>query len=424
MRLTSLVAAMLTAATLSSQPGPVAPHIPPPTGRFPVGRVAYHWIDSSRTEPFTRGLDTPREVMVYVWYPAASGSTPHAAYIPDVDKIVRSIGETPVRAMFGAAFTAVVSGKVVSASLERASFSATVGRAPLLVFSPGFEESVLTYAAQVEDLASHGYIVAGIEHPYDSWATRFPDGRVIPFAQAPWDSAQREPNGAVAYQLAQIPPRADDIRFVLDRLVRLSATPSRAMPFAEHIDWTKVGAFGHSLGGVAAASACRSQTRIRACLNEDAEDDGRPYDGGVAAHVIKQPFLFFVSGHSIYASARTPAPTAETLRQMKLTRAQYDSMANQNQHNEEAAMAAMPGGSYLVMAEAPDFTHGTFMDRKLLQSGTDSIARRQDFYMGLVRTYVRAFFDQTLLSRPSSALNRAGVVDSLITIERFGRPSP
>jgi predicted dienelactone hydrolase len=292
------------------------------------------------------------------------------------------------------------------------------------VFSPGFEESVLTYAAQVEDLASHGYIVAGIEHPYDSWATRFPDGRVIPFAQAPWDSAQREPNGAVAYQLAQIPPRADDIRFVLDRLVRLSTTPSRATPFAGHIDWTKIGAFGHSLGGVAAASACRSQTRIRACLNEDAEDDGRPYDGGLAAHVIKQPFLFFVTGHSIYASPRTPAPTAETLRQMKLTRAQYDSMANQNQHNEEAAMAAMPGGSYLVMAEAPDFTHGTFMDRKLLQSGTDSIARKQDFYMGLVRTYVRAFFDQTLLSRPSSALNRAGVVDSLITIERFGRPSP
>jgi hypothetical protein len=36
-------------------------------------------------------------------------------------------------------------------------------------------------------------------------------------------------------------------------------------------------------------------------MNEDAEDDGRPWDGGVAAYAIKQPFLFFATGHSIYS---------------------------------------------------------------------------------------------------------------------------
>lgn len=361
--------------------------------------------------------------MVYVWYPAvATGAARHAPYIPDVDKIVRTLGDPPLRAMFGSAFPAVLAGKVETASLERAPFAPAAGRAPLLLFSPGFEESVLTYAAQVEDLASHGYVVVGIDHPYDSWAVRFPDGRIIPFAQAQWDSAQRLPNGAVAYQLAQIPLRADDIRFVLNRLLALSGTPSRDAPFAGHVDWTKIGAFGHSLGGVAAASACRTDARIRACLNEDAEDEGRPWDGGVAAHVIKQPFLFFVTRHSIYVSPRTPPPTAEELAQMKLSRAQYDSMANLNQRNEDAALASMPGGSYRVKAEAADFTHGTFMDRKLLQSGTDSIARIQDAYMGLVRTYVRAFFDQVLLSHASTALNRVGVIDSVITVERFEPP--
>jgi hypothetical protein len=361
--------------------------------------------------------------MIYVWYPAmATSVTPHAPYIPDMAKIVTSLGDPPMRAMFGSALGAMVSGRVQTASLDRAPFAPTVASAPLLLFSPGFEESVLTYAAQVEDLASHGYIVVGIDHPYDSWGVRFPDGRIIPFAQAQWDSAQRLPNGAVAYQLAQVPLRADDMRFVLNRLLASSKTPSREAPFAGHIDWTEVGAFGHSLGGVAAASACRTDARIRACLNEDAEDDGRPWDGGVAAHVIKQPFLFFVTRHSIYVSPRTPPPSAEALAQMKMTRAQYDSMANANQRNEDAALAAMPGGSYRVKAEAADFTHGTFMDRKLLQSSSDSLGRIQDSYMNLVRTYVRAFFDQVLLSRTPTALDHVGTIDSVITVERFKPP--
>lgn len=42
--------------------------------------------------------------------------------------------------------------------------------------------------------------------------------------------------------------------------------------------------------------------------------------------------------------------------------------------------------------------------------------------MGLVRTYVRAFFDQVLLSHASTALNRVGVIDSVITVERFEPP--
>ncbi len=418
-------AAFATATALSAQPGSIAPRLPKPTGRFAVGRVADHWIDSSRTEPFARSVDARRELMVYVWYPAtAGGAAKRAPYIPDVDKIAGSIGESTLRSFFGTALAAVLAARVESASLERAPFASEAGQAPLLLFSPGFEESVLTYSAQVEDLASHGYIVVGIDHPYDSWAVRFPDGRVVPFAQAQWDAAQKKPNGAVAYQLAQIPLRADDIRFVLNRLIASGRTPSREAPFAGHIDWTKIGALGHSLGGVAAASACRTDARIRACMNEDAEDDGRPWDGGVAALPIKQPFLFFATGHSIYASARTPAPSAEALAQMKLTRAQFDSAANQNQRNEDAALASMPGGSYRIMAEAPDFTHGTFMDRKLLQSSTDSIARKQESYMALVRSYVRAFFDETLLSRAPTVLDRVGVIDSVITVERFNPSSP
>ncbi len=47
-----------------------------------------------------------------------------------------------------------------------------------MVLSPGFTNSRSTLTALAEDLASHGYVVAGIDHTYESFATAFPDGRV------------------------------------------------------------------------------------------------------------------------------------------------------------------------------------------------------------------------------------------------------
>jgi predicted dienelactone hydrolase len=53
-------------------------------------------------------------------------------------------------------------------------------RCPLVVLSPGFTSPRSTLTALAEDLASHGYVVAGIDHTYESYATAFPDGRSPP----------------------------------------------------------------------------------------------------------------------------------------------------------------------------------------------------------------------------------------------------
>ena len=71
------------------------------------------------------------------------------------------------------------------------------------------------------------------------------------------------------------------------------------------------------------------------------------------------------------------------------------------------------------MAEAPDFTHRTFIDLKLLQA-TDTIAmRHQTDYLKLIRMYILAFFDKTLRGEFRPQLDREGTVDSLFTIEHF-----
>jgi pimeloyl-ACP methyl ester carboxylesterase len=360
-------------------------------------------------------------VVVFVWYPSERRSgAEKSGYVPHLEAIAAVIGDSAMNAEFGSARSAISSGAVRSYAAENAPVKRTGRPFPVVVFSHGFGESSLMYSAQLEDLASHGYVVFGIEHPSDAFATALTPNHVVAFARAAWDSARTRPNGAVAYQLAQVPLRAADVRFVLDRIWRLGTLPGGA-GFADALDLHRVGAFGHSLGGMAVANACRFDARIRACMNQDADDEGRPFDGGQTAFRIKQPFLFFATGHSIYASPRTRPPTDSALSGMKLSRAQYDSITGFYQHNQDRALAAMPGGSVRVKAEAEDFTHRTFMDLKLLQAPDTVAARRQTEYLQLIRRYVRAFFDGTLRGQPAPLLARDGAVDSLVTVEHWQR---
>lgn len=412
-----LLAVCATAAFAQETPTP-SPGLPPPTGPMPVGRAAFHWVDSSRIERLTGSPKARREVMVYVWYPAERRTGPTAPYIPELSRIAAAVGDSGMNAEFGSARSAVASGAVRSHSIEDAPVARAGRPFPVLIFSHGFGESSLTYSAQLEDLASHGYVVFGIEHPFDAYAVSLGPAHVVVFARAAWDSARVQPKGAVAYQLAQVAVRSADIRFVLDQVWRLARLPGGAR-FAGGLDLRRVGAFGHSLGGFAAASACRSDARLEACMNQDADDEGRPVDGGGRAFPIKQPFLFFATGHSIYVSPRTPLPSDSDLARMKLTRGEYDSIATRFQRNQDSALASMPGGALRVKAESSDFTHRTFIDLKLLQAGDATERLRQTGYLGVIREYDLAFFDETLRGKRAPLLDRQGAVDSLITIEHF-----
>jgi hypothetical protein len=49
---------------------------------------------------------------------------------------------------------------------------------PVLVFSPGFAGTRLIYGAFARSLASLGYIVITVDHPYEAYIVEFPDGTV------------------------------------------------------------------------------------------------------------------------------------------------------------------------------------------------------------------------------------------------------
>ena len=46
--------------------------LPDPTGPHAIGRVSYEWVDQDRAEIYSADAEDRRELVVWVWYPAAA----------------------------------------------------------------------------------------------------------------------------------------------------------------------------------------------------------------------------------------------------------------------------------------------------------------------------------------------------------------
>jgi predicted dienelactone hydrolase len=69
----------------SLMPAASAPEgLPAPTGRHQVGRASFDWVDPARVELYSANPADRRELVVWVWYPAApSPGAERAAYLPE-----------------------------------------------------------------------------------------------------------------------------------------------------------------------------------------------------------------------------------------------------------------------------------------------------------------------------------------------------
>src|SRR5690606_3649116 len=112
----------------------------------------------------------------------------------------------------------------------------------------------LTYQALLEDLASHDWVVAAIDPPYNAPAVRFPDGRVLGRLspeERGWPQT-RDPEERLRFYKERIVHWCRDISFVIDQLTALDRGRG---PFGGRLDLERgVGVFGHSRGGQAAGA--------------------------------------------------------------------------------------------------------------------------------------------------------------------------
>jgi predicted dienelactone hydrolase len=313
-RTTVAICVCLSWGLLFGQPSRPADNLlPAPTGSFSVGRVTYHWIDSARHEPLASSSFAYRELMVDIWYPAESTPAhPPASYLPDLPAAAQLLGESGLRTAFGAAYTQTINGRLYTHAQEQAPFASGLKRRPVLIFSHGLGVLKTSYTALLEDLASHGYVVAAIAHTYDSSLVAFPDGRLIRFEQEKRVANSGSEQAGIEYGNARLRVWATDIRFVIDQLTRYDREGDFRAPFAGHLDLARIGALGHSDGGRAAALACQTDDRVRACLDMDGVADNLPFYRDVLGNTMNQPFLLFLH------LTKTPNPTDQELAKMGL----------------------------------------------------------------------------------------------------------
>jgi len=381
--------------------------LPSPTGPLRVGRVSVNWADAARIEPLSP-THAYRELMVDVWYPADASEGQAADYL-DAATFQRVLGIAGFQRQFGEASDVLKSGLVQTHAIVAAPFARGAMRCPVLIFSPGGGMVREVYTAQIEDLVSHGYVVAAITHPYDGIVAAFPDGHTITYDNKRWPQI---PSLAGELNLNQLEWHARDITFVLDELSKADRTTASPLPFSGHLDLSRVGAFGHSFGGTAAAHACQMDRRIKACLNQDGVAARKPFSLDARVWGMDQAFM-------LIERAPDRAPSDQELAAMKLTRPQANDLVARLQSDHDAALRRTGRGSYDVILDNTKTTHMDFSDLPFLGARTPSEAAVRARIVAVVRSWTLAFFDETLRSQKVPLLSSQSAREFVETVQQF-----
>jgi predicted dienelactone hydrolase len=320
------------------------------------------------------------------------------------------MGKDGFQSFFREASVTLTQG-VKTHAFASAPYARSAEQSPVLIFSPGGGMPREVYAAQLEDLASHGYVIAAISHPYDAIVTLFPDGRQIAYSDKRWPTT---PSVEGEANLNQLEWHANDIRFVLDELTRANLASSSALPFTGHLDLSHVGAFGHSFGGMAAAHACQLDRRFKACLNEDGVVAKRPLFLDDRGWGMDQAFML------ILHDPPTRPLTDEQIAQMKMSRQRVEALVRRLDADQEAALQNAGNGSYRVRLRSEKVAHMDFSDLPLLGAHDHADAEKRAAILATVRRYVLAFFDEYLRGVNSELLNEPAPTNEFVdTVDRF-----
>ena len=238
---------------------------PKPTGTYIVGMKSLHLVDQNRTESYTPATNTFREFMATAWYPTDMNQSGCQAYAPDYLmealkgylKPFEGISENDLAEL----------NTIRMPVLSDAPLAQQEQEFPLIIFSHGYYGSRFYYSCLFQELASHGYVVIAIDHPFDAGITELPGGRLISWA--PLTDASETSDAFYETFNTRLAIRVADIGFLLDSITK------RIDPLFAHIDVTKVGIFGHSFGAEAALQAAAHDERIQAIAVMDLFPVGR-----------------------------------------------------------------------------------------------------------------------------------------------------
>jgi dienelactone hydrolase len=247
------------------------PDFPTPTGEYAVGTTVVEWTDPDRPETWTTDPDDVRALQTQIWYPAEASpdEVERAPYLgrseAEANAVAEGVGDFLGIPRF------LFDGQVMarSGAVPDAPVAPGTQRFPVVVFSPGGGMGRTTNTAWAEELVSHGYVVAALDHPYDSTAVVFADGRTVRRADHSFSSE------AEAFRLSEelAAVKAGDLSSALTHLGRLDSGEVESV-LAGRLDTGRAAVVGMSAGVGGAFQAARTDERFSAVLALD----GRPYD--------------------------------------------------------------------------------------------------------------------------------------------------
>lgn len=200
----------------------------PVSGPHPVATERVTFTDTTRSEPYTSRQEN-RRVNAAFWYPA--GGLP--------------------------------------------------GAAPLVIFSHGGLGTEDSNESLYRELASHGYVVCSIGHPYHALWTKGADGRITfvsrdYFGEIQRENARRDKKQSYEYYTKWMNIRTADMNTAIDTI--LERAGSGELGLYALINRTKIAVMGHSLGGSAALAVGRQRSDVDAVI------------------ALESPFLYDITG--------------------------------------------------------------------------------------------------------------------------------
>ncbi|MFF2886003.1 acetylhydrolase [Paenibacillus sp. NPDC057967] len=353
-----------------------------PSGPYQIGTVNYHWTDEKREEAYAPGSGDKRELMIQIWYPADSKAKgERAPYVSDADLFAEGYGRA--LHMPKQLFTSI--GLVETHAIENAELSNQEPTYPVLIFSHSLNGVKNQNTFQIEHLVSHGYIVVGIDHTYNSTISIFPDGRIVHFVP--------QESNTIDYLDRLNEGWVEDARFVLDQVEELASNDPNQR-FTGKMDLSNIGMFGHSFGGATTTQMMMTDSRIKAGINMDGGLYGKlriPEEG------LKKPFLMMSADDTL---AGTQHMSDATIASQGTTRAELDKFfADTLERYEHVAV----GGNYWMKINK--MKHMGFSDMYML---SPLFERMEGVNVSkvhrLINDYSLDFFNHYLKQQPTKIL--------------------
>lgn len=284
-----------------------------PTGNYHIGTTELFLTDSSRNVKILFSKK-PRKIYVKIWYPADQQLK------KEVSKYLSGYSRKVVLKIYK---SKGINEKIVDAmkeadthSFPELPVSSEDEKFPVLVFSPGYYFGMAElYSCFMENLASQGYIVCSVSHPYEQPYILWKDGeemflrkkkaqlaylellisRKLQFRKkSSWENVVIITRNFLK-RLRQFDKSlklwVKDTEFVIDYLEK-AAKGNKKSDLFRKMDIESMGAFGMSFGGAVSGQLCVDDKRIKAGINMDCFQFG-----DIIKKPLKVPFMLIESNY-------------------------------------------------------------------------------------------------------------------------------